>query len=78
MRLDICAGYVDLIEDRLYYRKHKESRCSITYTFHNVVEKRNPYKSKNRRRHPEPTPASLLYPMYNMSYVSRSVKAVCW
>jgi hypothetical protein len=54
-----------------------ESRSSIKNTFHNVVEKRNPYKSKNRRRRPEPTSASLLCPPYNMSYLSRTVKAVC-
>jgi len=29
------------------------------------VEKRNPYQSKNRRRRPEPTLASLLYPAYS-------------
>jgi len=40
-------------------------------TFHNVVEKRNPYQSKNRRRRPEPTPALLLCPPYNISYLSR-------
>jgi hypothetical protein len=27
-----------------------ESRSSVKNTFHNVVEKRNPYQSKNRRR----------------------------
>jgi len=42
------------------------------------VEKRNPYQSKNRHRHPEPTPASLLCPPYNTSYLSRAVKALCW
>jgi hypothetical protein len=36
-----------------------ESRCAVSHTFHNVVEKRNPYRSINRRRLPEPTPASL-------------------
>jgi len=55
-----------------------ESRSSMTNTFHNVVEKRNPYEFKNRRRRPEPTPASLLCPPYNISYLSRTVKAVCW
>jgi uncharacterized protein YraI len=39
-----------------------KSTTKITNTFHNVVEKRNPYQSKNRRQRPEPTPASLLYP----------------
>jgi len=39
-----------------------ESRSSIMNTFYNVVEKRNSYQFKNRRRRPEPTPASLLCP----------------
>jgi len=55
-----------------------ESRSSITNTFHNVVEKRNPYQSKNRCRRPEQTPASLLWPPYNISYLTRTVKALCW
>jgi len=55
-----------------------ESRNSITNTFRNVVEKRNTYQSKNRRRRPKPTLASLLYPAYNILYLSRTVKAVCW
>jgi hypothetical protein len=42
------------------------------------VEKRNPYQYKNRRRRPEPTPVSLLCPPYNISCLSRIVKAVCW
>jgi hypothetical protein len=46
-----------------------ESRSAISHTFHNVVEKRNPYRSVNRRRLPEPTPASLLSPPYNMSSI---------
>jgi len=46
--------------------------------FHNVVEKRNPQKTKNRRRRPEPTLASLLCPAYSTSYLLRTVKAVCW
>jgi hypothetical protein len=55
-----------------------ESRSSIKNTFHNVVEKRNPYQSKNRRRRPEPTLASLLSPAYSVSYPSRTLRAVCW
>jgi len=42
------------------------------------VERRNPYQSKNRRQRPKPTPASLLYPRYNISYLSKTVKALCW
>jgi hypothetical protein len=55
-----------------------ESRSAISHTLHNVVEKRNPYKSKNRRRRPEPTLASLLCPAYSISYLSRTVKKVFW
>jgi hypothetical protein len=33
-----------------------ELRSAITHTIHNVVENRNPYRSINRRRFPEPTP----------------------
>jgi hypothetical protein len=47
-------------------------------TFHRVVEKQNPYQNKNRRRRPDPTPASLLCPPYNISYLSWAAKAVCW
>jgi hypothetical protein len=43
-----------------------KSRRAVSHTFHNVVEKRNPY----RCRLPEPTTASLLSPPYNMSYLS--------
>jgi hypothetical protein len=55
-----------------------ESRSAISNTFHNVVEKRNPYRSINRGRLSEPTPASLSCLPYNTSYLSRTVKAVCW
>jgi len=55
-----------------------ESHSSITNTSHNAVEKRNPYQSKNRRRRPEPTLGSLLCPANSISYLSRTVKAVCW
>jgi hypothetical protein len=43
-----------------------ESRSAISHTLHNIVEKRNPYQSKNRRRRPEPTPASVSL-VYNTS-----------
>jgi hypothetical protein len=55
-----------------------ESLSSIMNTFHNVVEKRNLYQSQNRRRRPEPTPASLWCPSYNISHLSRTAKGVCW
>jgi hypothetical protein len=55
-----------------------ESRSAISHTFHNVVEKRNPYRSINRLRLPEPTPALLLSPPYNMSYLSLCVMALLW
>jgi len=31
-----------------------ESRSAISNTFHNDMEKRNPYQSKSRRRRPKP------------------------
>jgi MarR-like DNA-binding transcriptional regulator SgrR of sgrS sRNA len=40
-----------------------DSRVSITNTFRNVVEKRNRYQCKIRRRHPKPMLASLLCPV---------------
>jgi hypothetical protein len=55
-----------------------ESGSPFTNTFQNVVEKRNPYQSKNRRRRPKPTLASLLCPAYSIPYLSRTVKAVRW
>jgi hypothetical protein len=32
-----------------------ELRSAVSNTFHNDMEKRNPYQSKSRRRRPEPT-----------------------
>jgi hypothetical protein len=49
-------------------------RSSITNTFHKDEKKLNTYQPKNRRRRPEPTPASLLCTAYNVSYLSRTVK----
>jgi len=40
-------------------------------TAHYMVEKWNPYWFKNWRRHPEPTPASLLCSSYNIYLSSR-------
>jgi len=37
-----------------------ETRSAISTTFHDVVDKRNQYRSNNRRRLLEQTPASLL------------------
>jgi len=42
--------------------KTTESHSAISNRFHNDMEKRNPYQSKSRRRHPEPTPAPLSSP----------------
>jgi hypothetical protein len=78
MRRAICAVHVENFQGGLYYRKHDGIAQLYYEHVSNVVEKRNPYKSKNRRRLPEPTPASLLYPPSNSSYLSRTVKAVCW
>jgi hypothetical protein len=47
-----------------------ESRSAISNTFHNEMEKRNPYVEKS-------TPASVSSPVYNTSYLSRRVKALC-
>jgi hypothetical protein len=55
-----------------------ELSSSLKNTFQNVAEMRNPYKYKNRRRRPEPTLASLLYTAYYISYLSKTVKAICW
>jgi hypothetical protein len=54
-----------------------ESHSAISHTFHNDTEKQNPYQSKSRRRRPEPTPASFSSPLYNTSYLSGAVKAIC-
>jgi len=55
-----------------------ESRSVISSAFHNVVDKRNPYRFKNWCLRPVPTPASLLPPAYSMSYLSRAMVAVSW
>jgi hypothetical protein len=55
-----CAVNVERREDSLYYPKHNGITPFYYEKFHNVVEKRNPYKFKNRRRRPEPTLASLV------------------
>jgi hypothetical protein len=55
-----------------------ESRSSIMKTFHNVVETQNQYQSQNLCRRPEPRPASLSYPPYNISYLSRTAETVRW
>jgi hypothetical protein len=49
-----------------------ESCSAISHTFHNDMEKQNPYQSKSRRRRPEQTPASFSSPMYNTSSVKDS------
>jgi hypothetical protein len=56
--------------------KTTESHSAISSTFHNDVKKQNPYRFKNLRRRPEPTPASLLSPSYNIPYLSKAVMAV--
>jgi len=54
-----------------------ESHSAISNTFHNDMEKQNPYQSKSRRRRPEPTPASFSSPVYNISYLSGTLKVIC-
>jgi hypothetical protein len=49
-----------------------EPRSAVSNTFHNDMDKRNPYQSKSRHRRPEPTPVSVSSPVYNTSYVKGS------
>jgi hypothetical protein len=73
------AQYTTNVEKIVFDTENKtESRSSITNKFQNIVEKPNPYQSENRRRRPEPTPASLLCTVYYVSYLSRTVKAEYW
>jgi hypothetical protein len=52
--------------------------CSaVSNTFHIDMGKRNPYESKIRRPRPEPTLALVTSSVYNTSYMSRAVKALC-
>jgi hypothetical protein len=58
--------------------ENKTKLCSaVSNTFHNDMVKRNPYQSKIRRPRPEPPPASFTSSMYNASYLSKTVKAIC-
>jgi hypothetical protein len=67
------AQYKSNVQKTIYTIENTtKSRSYITNTFHNVVEKRNPYQSKNQLRRPDPTPASLLCTLYNISYVKDS------
>jgi len=77
MRRTICAVYIEIWKDRLCYRKHNGIAQFYYEHVPNLVEKRNPYQSKNRRRRPKPTPASVSSPVYNTSYLSRTVRATC-
>jgi hypothetical protein len=54
-----------------------KSQSAVSNTFHNDMDKKNPYQFKSRRRRPEPTPASFSSPLYSTSYLSRTVKAIC-
>jgi len=54
-----------------------ETHSDISKTFHNHIEKQNAYQSKSRRQRPEPTPTSFSSPMYTISYLSGTVKAIC-
>jgi hypothetical protein len=56
----------------------KESQSAISNTFQNDMEMQNPYQSKSRHRRPEPLPASLPSPVYDTSYLSGTVKAICY
>jgi hypothetical protein len=62
------AKYISNFERAVYSRENIiQSRSSITNTFQNVVEKQNPYKSRNRRRSTKPTTASVSSPVYIIS-----------
>jgi len=65
LRRTMCAVYLQVWEDR-------NRGSTISNTFGNDIEKRNSYQSKKS------TPTSLLPAGNNMSYVSRTVKAMCW
>jgi len=74
----ICSVYVERWEDDVCYRKHDGIAQFCFEQVSHRMEKRNSHKSKNRRQRPEPTASSLLCPPYNISYVSKRVKAICW
>jgi hypothetical protein len=54
-----------------------ESYSDVLNTFHNVMGKRHPYQSNIQRPRHEPTPSSVSSSVYNTSYLSRTVKAIC-
>jgi hypothetical protein len=58
-------------------KKTTELRSAVSITFRNDVGKRNPYQSKIRRPQPEPMPALVSSSVYNTSYLSMAVKAMC-
>jgi len=73
------AQYAYNFERNVCTAENRTESLSATWnTFHNTVVKWNPYGSKNWRRHPEPTPASLLSPSYIIPYLSRTVMAASW
>jgi len=53
-----------------------ESRNAISNAFHNDMENQNPCLSKSRCLRPKQTPASFYSPVYNTSYLSRTLKAL--
>jgi hypothetical protein len=44
-----------------------ESRSAFSNMFHNDMDERDSYQCKSRRRRPEPTPATVFSPVYNIS-----------
>jgi len=67
MRRAICAIYVEIWKDPLYYRKHNGIAPCYFQHVSNNMEKQNPYQSKLRRQRPEPTLASVSSPVYIIS-----------
>jgi len=73
------AQYRSNVQRTVYTTENTtKSRSSITNTFQNFVEKRNTCQCNNRRRCHKPTMASLLFLAYNISYLSMTVKALCF
>jgi hypothetical protein len=74
----ICAVSDERSENRLYYRKHD----GIAQFYYEQVSLRcgeaKSISIQKRRRRPKLTPASLFCLLYNISYLSRTLKTVCW
>jgi hypothetical protein len=66
------------VKGTVFFSKYtSETHSAISHTFHNDMEKQNPYQSKSRRRRPETMPASFSSPVYSTSCLSGIFKAIC-